>query len=74
MSCVEVPAREPSTKRAFACARLSGASSVMPVPVAPAVPTAVIVRTSGSPAPKPLAAWSTVILSPTTKLRDARRP
>ena len=51
MSCVLVPAREPSTKRALAWLRLSGWSSVMPVPVAPAVPTAVIVRTSGSPLP-----------------------
>ena len=51
MSCVDVPAREPSTNRPAVCGRLNGASSVMPVPVAPAVPTAVIVRVSGSPLP-----------------------
>src|SRR4051794_11974070 len=69
VSCVEVPAREPSTKRALVGERGGGAAGGSVVPL-----TAAIVRTWGSPAPKPFAAWSTVMRSPAAKFdADATR-
>src|SRR5215208_2356899 len=68
VSSGDVPAREPSTQALAGWPRVSGALRVIvPEPFGAGGLTAAIVRTSGLPAPRPLAGASTVTGSPAAK-------